>query len=340
VSRCRYPTVSMYVGPCTARLSWSLLVATALSTVAACTLNTTGLGTDDLGRVPVIASHTGAAGDNGVGGGGGVDPAGDDTPGTAGRAGALGGSGGAGGDAVAGSGGGGGGLAGSDGGASGSGGAAGSASSGKAGTNEPPDASGAAGTSPPPPDAGPVSPIGCADGTREGFKSLDRYPNIAACAGAWQVPGLVAPETLTPQCDRQAGNDGAAIAGGGCSVADLCAEGWHACESAREVSTNAESCADAAMPGAPPAFYITRQRGLMMTCDRMNLTGTNNIFGCGNFGSAAPAACAPFVRMLRDADCRANPPWMCTNGPLGYSVSELIDVTKSGPARGGVLCCR
>jgi hypothetical protein len=274
-------------------------------------------------------------------------PAGDDSAGAAGSAGGSGGDGlagsGAGGDGLAGSGAGGDGLAGSDAGGdglAGSGGAAGSAGSGQAGSNDQPDASGAAGTAPPPPDAGPVSPMGCADGTREGFKSLDRYPNIAACAGAWQVAGLVAPETLAPQCDRHAGNDGTAIAGGGCSVADLCAEGWHVCESAREVSTNALSCADAAMLGAPPAFYVTRQRGPMMTCDRLNLTGTNDLFGCGNFGSAAPAACAPFARMLRDADCRDNPPWMCTNGPLGYSVSELTDVTKSGPSRGGVLCCR
>jgi len=54
----------------------------------------------------------------------------------------------------------------------------------------------------------------------------------------------------------------------------------------------------------------------------------------------AVAACAPFTRMLRDADCRDNPPWTCVDGAIGYSVSELADVTKPGAGRGGVLCCR
>jgi hypothetical protein len=103
---------------------------------------------------------------------------------------------------------------------------------------------------------------------------------------------------------------------------------------------NAESCADATPPGAPPAFYATRQRGSMMTCDRTNQTGTSNIFGCGNIGSAAMSACAPLMRMLRDTDCRANPPWTCVEGPIGQSVNELANATKPGPARGGVLCCR
>jgi hypothetical protein len=78
----------------------------------------------------------------------------------------------------------------------------------------------------------------------------------------------------------------------------------------------------------------------MTACDPANETGTNNVYGCGNFGSNAMAACAPFMRMLRDADCKANPPWMCVDGPINYNVSELLDVTKPGADHGGVLCCR
>jgi hypothetical protein len=336
MSRCRNRVVLILVNPCTTRLSWSLLVATALSVVAACTLNSAGLVSADPGRMAVVAPNAGAAGDTGAGGAVGMADAGEDTPGSAG---ALGGSGGAG--AVPGSGAAGDGLAGGgDGGPAGSGGTGGAAGGGEAGSDAPPDASGAAGASAAPPDAQPISPLGCADGTREGFKSLDKYANIAACAGAWQVPGFVAAETLTPQCDRRAGNDGTAPTGLGCSVADLCAEGWHVCESALEVSMNAGSCVDAALSGAPPAFYATRQHGSMMTCDRMNQTGTSNIFGCGDLGSVAVSACAPLKRMLRDVDCRANPPWMCLEGPIGQSANELANVTKPGAARGGVLCCR
>src|SRR4051794_38795283 len=38
---------------------------------------------------------------------------------------------------------------------------------------------------------GPPETVGCADGTREAFVSLDDWRNIAGCAGAWSVPGLL-----------------------------------------------------------------------------------------------------------------------------------------------------
>src|SRR5262252_1849902 len=70
----------------------------------------------------------------------------------------------------------------------------------------------------------PGAATGCADGTREG---LATYSSIAACAGAWTVPGVIG--DAPPACARQAGNDGSNAAGTGCNVADLCATGWHVC---------------------------------------------------------------------------------------------------------------
>jgi hypothetical protein len=190
-----------------------------------------------------------------------------------------------------------------------------------------------------------VSKVGCADGSREGFLSEDKYPKLAACSGAWTIPGLVAANTHTPQCERRAGNDGMRPDGQGCSVADLCADGWHVCESLSEVKMSAASCTDGFSPsGGTPVFFATRQRGSGMgtvTCDPKNATdGTNNLYGCGNIGSPADASCAPFTRMLRDNDCRLNRPWACEDGQINYNVLELADVTKPANARGGVLCCR
>jgi hypothetical protein len=172
---------------------------------------------------------------------------------------------------------------------------------------------------------------------------MARFPDVAACSGAWTVPGLVSPESLKPQCGRAAGNDGAKPDGEGCSVADLCAEGWHVCESAQEFAAKAMNCDEAFPGGAVKMFFASRQRGTgptVITCDPTNEMGTNNVYGCGNFGSNAVAACAPFMHMLRDADCKNTPPWTCVNGPIGYSTTELDDVTKPGPEHGGVLCCR
>src|SRR5262245_57355288 len=95
-------------------------------------------------------------------------------------------------------------------------------------------------------EGGTVSVMGCADGTREGYLSLQDDPRIAACAGAWSVAGLLADVTHTPLCDRQAGNTGGALTdGSGCTVADLCAEGWHVCETAQEVMDLGSDCTDA-----------------------------------------------------------------------------------------------
>jgi hypothetical protein len=319
----------------------SLLGMAALATVAACRLNSTGLGAADAGRTSTAGAGGGSAGG---GSAGALSLPGDDASsavgssgvagvGDAGSGGVVAGAGSGGDDGVAG-------VTGTTGGA-GDGDGAGSSGSGEEGGQggSAAGAGGAAGTMSMP-DAATVSPMGCADGTREGLQPLLAYPNVAACAGGWQIAGFVAPETLTPQCDRRAGNDGDLPDGEGCSVADLCAEGWHVCESAQEFSTKAKDCGDAFPGGAVPEFYATRQRGPDKTCDPMNLTGTNNVYGCGNFGSAAMAICAPFMHMLRDADCKANPPWMCVNGPINYSITELLDVTKPGSARGGVLCCR
>jgi len=275
------------------------------------------------GGGPSVGGAGAAGGDSGAAGAGG-DPGLGGDKGAAGGSGMAGDNGAAGGDNGAA---GGSGMAGDDG-------RGGQSGSGQAGAPGSPD--GGMGGS----GGMPISAVGCADGTREGLSSLTKFPDVAACSGGWTVPGLVAAETLSPQCGRGGGNDGAHPNGEGCSVADLCAEGWHVCESAHEFSTRAASCDNAFPGGMVKMFFATRQRGPMTTCDPANETGTNNVYGCGNFGSNAMAACAPFMHMLRDNDCKNNPPWSCVDGPINYSTSELLDVTKPGPEHGGVLCCR
>jgi hypothetical protein len=189
-----------------------------------------------------------------------------------------------------------------------------------------------------------IDPVGCSDGTREGFVALTTYPTIAACAGGWEEPGLLSTASQTPQCDRSAGNEGNNPDGGGCSVADLCSVGWHVCETAKEVATATAGmgCAPAyELYLAKPAFFLTRQRAEGLVCDPTNQNGDNNVYGCGNIGSAADKSCAPFMHMLRDSDCANHAPWACAdNGHPGNTQDEYDIVTKSGAAAGGVLCCK
>jgi hypothetical protein len=273
----------------------------------------TGAGGDTSGTG---GNTSGAGGDNASGTGGTTASGGASGAGGAAGANATGGAGGAGGVvATAGTGGGAGGKGGATGGAGGKGGAGGS----------------------------PASDPGCADGTREGYLDTTTYPTIAACAGAWDTPGLTSTDSRTPQCDRRAGNDGDKVDGRGCSVADLCESGWHVCDTAHAVSvaTMGAGCDDAVAPAnGKPVFYVTRQHATGLICDNTSNAGTNNLYGCGNIGSTADKnSCAPFTRMMRDSDCLMNSPWMCSDGPNGTSQDELDVVTKGSSSRGGVLCC-
>jgi hypothetical protein len=307
---------------------------------------TTGAAAATGGASSDTAGHTsGAAGDasigaggatasGGVSGGGGVTASGGVSG--AGGANASGGVGGAGANGGAGGAGAGGANAsGGVGGAGANGGAGGAGGGGSAGSMAGAAGSGKGGTAP---------TRGCSDGTREGYLDPKVYPTIAACAGAWDTPGLDSAAARTPQCNRGGGNDGTRPDGQGCSVADLCETGWHVCTTASGVAggTMDSGCNDAIPPAvSTPVFYVTRQRATDLVCNvDPNPTGTDDLYGCGNIGPAAdPNSCAPLTRMMRDIDCAMNPPWMCSDGPLGTSRDEYNVVTKSSSSGGGVLCC-
>jgi hypothetical protein len=191
---------------------------------------------------------------------------------------------------------------------------------------------------------GPGPSTGCADGTREAFADEARFPSIAGCAGAWSVPGLVTERSMAPGCARAAGNDGSNPTGSDCTVEDLCADGWHVCRGASELTLLGVTCQGAGIPpanaGGGAMFFATRQRGTPPTgCSPDATTGSNNLHGCGNFGRVEDPGCAPPLdRQIEHTVCAANSPWSCTD-PASI-MTEATVATKSGVAAGGVLCCR
>lgn len=208
--------------------------------------------------------------------------------------------------------------------------------------------------------------VGCADGQREGFLDQNAYPQIAACAGAWDQPG-VTPDAVKPTCGNQGGDDGAKADGKGCASADLCAVGWHVCKGWQEVAQKSPTgCADATPPGAKPKslFFAIRQPSENgSVCGKWG-DGVNDIFGCGNLGTAlAPEKkCGPLDRVIASTKpnvCGFNEaepnlgPWECV-GPGASDLEEGANVTKKacqgkscqydgvplGPSdKGGVVCC-
>lgn len=181
---------------------------------------------------------------------------------------------------------------------------------------------------------GGVSEHGCADGQREGYFG---EPRIAACAGGFLVAGVTTGPSMQPQCLRQGGDDGPNPTGTGCSVADLCAEGWHVCNSAPEVASEVSACpTDSVM--APPVFWLTRQSTDNSVGDCTAL-GDNNLVGCGEglaMTMVVGANCGPLDTLMYYSSCAANPPWYCGTG----MPEEALVVTKNGSDLGGVLCCQ
>ncbi len=164
-----------------------------------------------------------------------------------------------------------------------------------------------------------MAQIGCADGSREGFLDISRFPFIAGCSGAWTVPGVHA---LIPSCKRQAGNTGLTPMGEGCNVSDLCAEGWHVCSGRSDVtSSNPKNlggktsvpekeydyvdpfACDGLLDGTQgPLFFATRATNLgNFNCSPDPIEkdwGNNDIAGCGNLGCPTQAdTCGPLKWM-------------------------------------------
>jgi len=186
------------------------------------------------------------------------------------------------------------------------------------------------------------SPAGCSDGTREAYIDVNAEPAIAGCSGGFSVAGVVSVASLTPACGRVSGNDSSNPSGTGCSVADLCAVGWHVCESSADVASSASTgmCPPAE---STPTLWITRQTGPDGAGDACASTGVNNLLGCGALiGNKAEPNCAPLNQSLHQADCAATSTWFC--GTVSPTFDEATIVTKSGSLEnsdeGGALCCR
>ncbi len=192
---------------------------------------------------------------------------------------------------------------------------------------------------PPPTVTGPPDEIGCADGTRDGYLDLDAWTNIAACAGGWSAPGVTGQDAWTPRCDRAAGNSGANLAGAGCGIADLCAEGWHVCGSPDEVAAASPSDCEGAVPHGHSMFFLIAAGASVQGVCSPDVTAANDLHGCGTLGQPELEGCEPLDRRFGFADClRSEGGWQC--GDASRHLEEANLVTKLGPTLGGVLCCR
>ncbi len=193
----------------------------------------------------------------------------------------------------------------------------------------------------PPGVAGPPATVGCSDGTREGFRDLLHWPNIAGCAGGWSEPGVIGSPDLSPPCGLASGDTSANPAGTGCGAADLCAAGWHICRNGYDVSQHSptgdcESC----VPAGEPRFFVAATGASPMGICSSDGRAVDDLHGCGGLGQPETESCAPLSRRMGFADCLATDGvWSCGQGGTD-SLQEGLLVTIPDPSMGGALCCR
>lgn len=210
-------------------------------------------------------------------------------------------------------------------------------------------------------DAVVPSPVkmGCSDGTREGFGDTLTFATIAACGGAWDQPGVF---NMPAKCNREAGNTGKNSGGIGCTVSDLCAEGWHVCYGKDDVVyRNGAGCQGVMTGATPPVFFTTQMSSTGAFECASGANATNDLFGCGNLGcdftsnATVKLLCAPLGLSSHDM-CKGlrndkgcgdwcnhlgkypglPNAWECGSD----STKEALNVTKTkADQQGGVLCC-
>lgn len=181
---------------------------------------------------------------------------------------------------------------------------------------------------------------GCSDGTREYFTDMNAQPNIAGCAGGFDVPSVTSQASLSPACGRVSGNDSANPTGTGCSVEDLCEQGFHVCTGADDVAQSSSTGQCDPVSAGAIEFWLTRQvQDGQGVC--IDPPGTNNITGCGSLGGTPqdPQSCAPLTNRMRVQDCAPTQAWFCGNSAQTDGAIEATLVLKVGPSEGGVLCC-
>lgn len=187
---------------------------------------------------------------------------------------------------------------------------------------------------------GPPVSVGCSDGSREGFRTLASWPDIAGCAGAFDQPGILRESADRRTCGSMAGDESGNTAGTGCSAADLCASGWHVCRGPADVDLHSRGggC-EGCIPAREPRFFVAAGGASTTGICTGDVHASNDLHGCGGLGEPEDESCTPLLRRMGFADClRTFGVWSC--GDSADSLQEARVVSKTATTMGGVLCCR
>lgn len=178
------------------------------------------------------------------------------------------------------------------------------------------------------PRGGDPATVGCADGQREGFADLAKFPDIAGCLGVWDGE-----MTLRKGKTSKACGDDLEVCG---SPADVCAPGWHLCArdgNYKDLSerVSAQECKE----GAGPGKFVAGISHVLKKKECAPEPGPNTRYPCLDEGfGAEPVCCGDLCDFGKCKDSV----WP-TATPISVGKAQGCAAVTSD-RNGGVMCCR
>lgn len=170
--------------------------------------------------------------------------------------------------------------------------------------------------------------VGCADGQREGFADLNKFPTIAGCLGVWDGEMNLRKGKTSKTC----GDDLDVCS----SPADVCAPGWHLCARNGDYHDLADRISDKqCLEDAGPGKFVAAISHVKKKGECPDPPADNTRYPCLDEGfGAEPVCCGEGCRV---GGCK-NAVW---EGNTAISVGKAEGCsTVSSERNGGILCCK
>lgn len=178
------------------------------------------------------------------------------------------------------------------------------------------------------PRGGEPATVGCADGQREGFADLTKFPDIAGCLGVWDGD-----MTLRKGKTSKACGDDLEICG---SPSDVCAPGWHLCARDGDYKDLSERITGAeCREGAGPGKFVAGISHVLQKKECAPEPGPTTRYPCLDEGFGAEPVCCG--ELCNYGKCKDSV-WV---GATPISVGKAQGCAAvSSDKNGGIMCCR
>jgi hypothetical protein len=178
------------------------------------------------------------------------------------------------------------------------------------------------------PRDGDPAAVGCADGQREGFADLTKFPDIAGCLGVWDGE-----MTLRKGKTSKACGDDLEICG---SPSDVCAVGWHLCGRDGDYKDLSERISgQECREGAGPGKFVAGISHVLAKKECAPEPGPTTRYPCLDEGFGAEPVCCG--ELCNYGKCKDSV-WP---GATPISVGKAQGCSSvTSDRNGGIMCCR